>query len=511
MIRDEIRKGSKRVLLALCTGAGKTHVMAWIAKSAVEKGHKVLALMHRRQLVQQMVDRFGECGIDTAMIMAGTEGDLECQCQVATMQTYNRRLDLDNLEFNRFYIDASVLLVDEAHHVLSKTYQKILKNYNGKIVIGVTATPTLSSGVGMGEYFDAIVQPIGVSELIEQKHLVPGIYYGPEAPRELYKVKMKMGDYEKKELNEVMIQADVIGNVVDTWLRIASDKRTMVFAVKVNHSKALTKEFMSHGVSAEHLDAHSSDETREETLNRFRLGETQVITNVGLYTEGSDLPMLECVVLARPTKSIGLYLQMIGRGARPFDGKDDFIVIDHGGCVQQLGFYEDDMVWSLDGKEKKHKKKVERKKEKTLITCDQCLNIFTGNICPRCGYRIKDYGKRIEAAEAELIKLNDRRPKPATMEEKSRFYGMLEYYRRTHTKKDGSRYADGWVAWKYKSKFGIWPKGLKETGPIEPDQAFLNFITYQNIRYAKSKAKDPDINKIMDDYTESRPVMHDRP
>ena len=134
--------------------------------------------------------------------------------------------------------------------------------------------------------------------------------------------------------------------------------------------------------------------------------------------------------------------------------------------------------------EKKHRKKVERKKEKTIITCDECMCQFTGRICPQCGYRIKDWGKRIESAEAELIKLNDRRPKPATMEEKRIFYGMLEYERRMR------HYQPGWTAHKYRVKFGVWPQGLKDQGPVQPNASFFNWIRYQNIKYHKGKAKN---------------------
>ena len=234
--------------------------------------------MHRRQLVTQTVERFYECGVEPGIIMSGEDCALGCMAQVGTCQTYGRRIQLADPKYNSWWIDASVVFVDEAHHALSKTYQRILKTYQDKIIIGVTATPVLGSGIGMGEFFDCIVQPVGVGELIKGGYLVPGVYYGPSAP-DLSAIKTVAGDYDKKGLNNVMNQPKLVGDVVDNWIRLASDKKTMVFAVKVNHSKALTKEFIERGIAAEHLDAHAPDEKRESTLNRFRSGETQVICN----------------------------------------------------------------------------------------------------------------------------------------------------------------------------------------------------------------------------------------
>jgi len=484
MVRDEIKKGNRRILLVLPTGSGKTHVLADIAKRSIDNGHKVLAMMHRRQLVDQMSDRFQDCGIDSGVIMAGREKDLVCKCQIVTTQTYSRRLKLEELAINDFFIDASVVLCDEGHHVMSKTHQGILKKYKDKIVIGCTATACLSSDIGLGNYYDSIVQPIGVQKLIDQKYLVPAVYYGPSEP-DLSKLKTVAGDYEKAGLNKIMNQPKLIGDVVSNWLKIAGDKKTMCFAVKVSHSKALRDEFLRYGISAKHLDAHSDDQEREETLEEFRSGETQVLTNVGLYTEGSDIAEIEAIILARPTKSLGLHLQLIGRGARPCIGKDEFIVIDHGGNVARLGYYEDEIVWGLNEKEIAAKKEP-RKKEKKIRDCPMCSTLFTGARCYKCGYEIKEYKKLIEteAAELEEITKGKQKKHKATMEEKRKFYGQLEFERRMRG------YKPGWLYHKYLAKFGVAPHhSLKDTPPLRGDVGFDNWMRYQNIKWAKSKKK----------------------
>ncbi|MCP4570557.1 MAG: DEAD/DEAH box helicase [FCB group bacterium] len=480
-IRNELKAGHKKIIMALPTGAGKTFILADIAKRSIDNGHKVLALMHRRQLVQQMTDRFNDYNVDSGIIMSGNETELSKSMQIATIQTYHRRLQLDEAERNRFFVDASVVLVDEAHRSLSKTYLEALSNYEGKIIIGVTATPCLASGLGMGNYYDALVNGIGVDELIENGSLVPARYYAPSQP-DLDKIKTVLGDYDKKELGKRVDNKKLIGDVFDNWARLAGDLQTIVFAVNVKHSRALCEEYVNHGVAAEHLDAHSTDEQRENVLNRLWAGDVQVVCNVGLYTEGFDYPAAGCIVLARPTKSMGLYRQMAGRGLRPSEGKSECVIIDHGGCIDRLGLIEDDVFWSLDGKSLGFKKKVVRKKEKTLMTCDFCSFIFTGRTCPQCGAEVKDYKAKVEAMDAKLVEVGKRKKK-YTMQEKRQWFGMFEYYRRS------KGYKSGWAAHKYREKFDVWPRGMDDVGPIPPDQGFKNYMKHLFIKWKKQKEK----------------------
>jgi len=481
LVREKLKQGNKKVLLVLPTGSGKTHTLGDIASKTVENGHKVLALMHRRQLVTQMVSRFADCNVDAGMIMSGMDNELSKKCQVGTIQTYSRRLNLCELEDNEFFIDAPVIFIDEAHHVLSKTYQTVLKLYPGKIVIGVTATPCLSSGVGMGKYFDAIVQPVSIGELMDDGFLVKGEYYGPSAP-DLSKIKTVLGDYAKKELGKTMNTPKLVGDVVSNWGNIAGGLQTMVFAVDVKHSKALVDEFIRYGVTAEHLDAYSEDDEREATISRFRNGDTQVICNVGLYTEGTDIPEIQCIDLARPTKSLGLHLQMIGRGARPYTGKEKFIVIDHGGNVERLGFYEDDIEWGLSGKEQSYKQKKPRKKEAHLFTCEYCSTIFSGKRCPMCMNEVEHWGKKVEALDAELVNLKKKPQKKYTATEKQKWFSMLGHYGYN------KGYSEGWAAHKFKERMGVWPRGkVKDGGYIPPDGEVKGWIVHEIIKYAKRK------------------------
>jgi DNA repair protein RadD len=478
--RLELTKGKKRVLVVLPTGGGKTYVMADIAQRATEKGHRVLCLMHRRQLVGQMKDRFADYGLEVGIVMAGYDSDLLKPIQIGTIQTYQRRIRMDDAGYRPFFVDAAVVMVDEAHRSLSKTFQKTLALYDKSVVVGVTATPCLASGVGMGRYYDALVAPTGVGDLIDAGYLVPARYFAPTTP-DLDGIRTVQGDYEKKALGERMNTTQLVGDVFENWARIAGGKQTIVFAVNVKHSKALCREFERNGVSAAHLDAYSSEDKRSQVLTALFDKRLQVVFNVGLYTEGFDYPAAECIVLARPTKSRGLYLQMAGRGLRPYDGKSECIIIDHGNNVERLGFIDEPVVWTLDGKKLAWAGSPQRKAEKTPMTCEMCSFVFTGARCPNCGHEVPHYGKRIAAIEAELKELRRTDKKHPTIEDKMRWYGMLEYHRRL------KGYSTGWTAHTYRKRFGVWPKFNIDVEPIRPDLEVNNYIRYLIIQYAKRK------------------------
>ena len=205
-----------------------------------------------------------------------------------------------------------------------------------------------------------------------------------------------------------------------------------------------------------------------------------MVTNVGVYSEGADFPWVSCGVLARPSKSYARYIQMAGRILRPYHGKENSILIDHSGLVQRHGFLDEEVYWTLEGKEKAWRKN-RRKKEKKIFDCEECSAQFTGNKCPQCGWIMPDWGKKIEAVEYELEEIGKVKKPKATMEEKAKFYGMLEYHRRE------KGYSPGWSAQKFRTRFSVWPNRFKGVGPIIPNDKFYNWIKYQNIKWAKSK------------------------
>ncbi len=482
--RDCLSAGKKRFIIQANCGAGKTIIAGSIISSALKKGKKVIFLVHFRQLAYQAVERFNDFGIgdEVGIIMAGEEPHLKRPVQIISVQTYGRRLNFDDIEHNQWFREADIVIYDECHASIAKTRMAILNLYKDTaVIIGLTATPCRADGRGLGEIYEDIIFCSNVNELIKLGYLVPAIYYGATELPDLKNISILAGDYNQKELGKRVDKEKLVGDILENWLRIAPERQTVIFATNVKHSQHIKIVFERHGVNVEHIDAHTPEEERQDILRRFKDGEVQVVTNCAVFSEGADFPWASCVVLAKPSKSYARYLQMSGRGLRPHHDKKNCIIIDHSGLIQQHGFIDDDVEWSLDGK-KKAWKKPPKKKEKTPLTCDQCQHMFKGKICPKCGYEIKNYGKKIETLEAELqeIKKGNGKPLP-TKEEKRKFYGQLEYERRMRG------YAPGWTAHKYKEKFKVWPKGMKDIGAIQPDVGFLNYLKYQRIKWAKSK------------------------
>jgi DNA repair protein RadD len=484
--RRAVSLGKRHLLVVLPTGGGKTMVAGQISAGAVQRGNTVLFLVHRRELAFQARERFEAFGLgqEVGLIMASEDPDLNRPIQIASIQTYIRRLQLDDPEWNVWFHRASVVVVDEAHHAIAPSYKAVLDLYNGKaVILGLTATPCRSDGRGLGEMYEEIVSGARIADLTRDGYLVPMVYYAPHTP-DLQKIKTVAGDYCQKELGAVMDKPKLVGDIFENWARIAPDRQTIIFATNVKHSRHIQNEFEHRGVAIEHLDANTPNDERAATLDRLRRGETQVITNVGILTEGFDYPGASCIVIARPTKSRGLYLQMAGRGVRTYPGKADCILIDHSGCVAEHGFIEEPVEWTLDGKKQAWKKTVRMKAEKTILTCEMCCAAFTGPRCPICGTEVRQYGKKIAALQADLVRIGKGPKQAATMEEKRRFFGMLEYHR---TQKG---YAPGWSAHKYREKFGVWPREMNDVPRIQADSGFRNWITHLQIKYAKRRTTE---------------------
>jgi len=498
MVRAEIAGGHKRVVMVVPTGGGKSAIFAEIIRLAIAKCHRVLWLVHRRGLVKQMAETLAYHGVSCGMIMAGEETALHEPVQIGTIQTYSRRLKLYSLAENRFFVDASMLMIDEGHCSVSARYQKVMELYDGKVIIGCTATPIRGDGRGLGEVFDGLVDVVGVKELTDNEFLSPARYFAPTTI-DTSGVKVVRGDFDNKQLAEKCDTKKITGDVVENWLKIAEGRKTIIFAVNVKHSIHLRDAFREAGVGADHLDARSSDDERDAVFARMERGETTVICNVAIYQEGMDVPSISCVVMARPTKSLGLYRQCVGRGLRIFTGKNDCLVLDHGGNVERLGFIDDEVEWSLDSKCHAVKEaKPKKKKERAPVICTACSLVFSAQpSCPDCGTPVEGYGVDVEAEEAELEELSPKKANRVTdWGTKRRLMGALLW----HCQQKG--YAKGWATHSYKDYFGVWPNDerVKYAPPIKPegDVAMLlkHILIKKAKRYQKQKRSEQSTARV---------------
>lgn len=482
LTRSSIASGHKRPLVVLSTGAGKSIIIGTIISLASLKGATCIFLVHRRGLVTQFKETLSKhFNIESGTIMAGEEFVRGLNVYVGTVQTYSRRLKLGE----RFFVDADMLLCDEAHTTLSRTYLEIFNHYKDKVIIGTTATPMRSDQRGLGEVYDDLIDVIGTRELTDGGFLAPVKYYVP-ATIDLAKIKLQCGDYQNKELAKRVDTPRLVGDVVENWLKYAYGRKTIVFAVNVKHSMHLRDEFNKIGIPAYHLDAKSPDEERDAVFGDMDNGKIKVVCNVGLYVEGIDVPDISCVVMARPTKSLGLYRQCAGRGMRISKDADDMILLDHGGVVEEHGLLTDEIEWSLDGEDRAWKKAEPKEKEKKQTICRSCKQVFEGaSICPDCGTPLKSFGKAITTVDATLRAVDGTKDKKIkyTMADKRIYYGMMLHYTRS------KGWSDGAAAHKYKEKFGVWPKGFKGMSAIVPDAKFLSYQKHLMIKFAKSKQK----------------------
>ena len=438
-VRAEIARGVRRVLMVLPTGGGKTVVAAAIIAGAVRKQKRALFLAHRRELIDQCYGKLLASGLareHLGTILAGDSARYRpnAPVQVASVQTL----------VGRKHPPADLIFVDEAHHTTARTYARILESYPGAVVVGLTATPCRGDGRGLGDAYGALVQVAQFSALAAEGFLIVPTVHSTRHPVDLSKIKTTGGDYNLHDLDEALNRRELVGNIVEHWQQRATGRTTVVFAASVAHSKAIAAQFVEAGVRAEHLDGTTDDDERAAILARLASGETSVVTNFGVLTEGWDLPRCKCVVLARPTKSKGLYLQMAGRGLRP-DGDTPALLLDHASCVLAHGFPQDDQEWSLESK----KKRAGAAPVKTCPGCFAALPTAT-LVCPECGHVFEAPPREeIDQVDGTLVEVVP----PSTLPVAVR----RAWYEGAVAKAASRGWKVGAARHRYREKFAAWP------------------------------------------------------
>lgn len=317
-LRAEIAQKKRRVMLSSATGSGKSRIMVEMAQSAARKGKRVVVLCDRIQLVQQMSSHFTAIGLHHGIIQADNSRAEYSPVIVASIQTVATRGLPDGTD---------LVLIDEAHGCAGREeFRKVIKRAMDSpkaVVIGFSATPW-SKGLAKhyeelgGPLFESMVTTVSIDGLIEQGFLVDADVYAPHDP-DLSGVKTVAGDYNEKQLGEAMNRPKMVGDIVTHWLKLANGLPTVCFATNILHSQSIAAEFVKCGVAAEHISCKTPDAERLAILARVSSGETKVICNAMLLTTGWDFPACRCMILARPTKSLVTYVQMVGRILRPHD------------------------------------------------------------------------------------------------------------------------------------------------------------------------------------------------
>ena len=463
-------QGHRCQILQLATGGGKTFIASYLLNAAIRRGRKAYFIVDRLPLVEQAAKMFHDNGMHVGIVQADHPGrDHTAPVQVATVQTLARRPMPEDMAFG---------IIDEVH-VLYRHHIKMLETFDVPF-IGLSATPWSK---GLGQYFSNLVVGATTSELIQSGDLVPYHVFAPMNP-DLSNVKTVRGDYHQESLSGAMDKPQIVGDVVDHWMQHGEHRQTLIFAVNIAHSKHLVHEFKMRGIKVEHIDAYTDSDERRRLIERFKSGEITALSSVGVLTQGFDAPNVSCLVVARPTKSLMLHIQMLGRGLRTAPNKSDCLILDHAGNTLRLGFPDDPVPDELDTGDKKTKTNKEKVREEPLPkTCPKCMYLKPARIreCPSCGH-IPEYREDVDVVDGSLVSTT-KRNQEWTFEDKMRYAAMLKHYG------IGKNYASGWWKHKFKEKFGSWPndKRLKKVKPIEPDIRILAYIKHSQIKWARRK------------------------
>lgn len=392
-LRGAIRQGFKRILYQLPTGGGKTVLMAFMAHSAANKSKRILFIVHRQELLLQASRTFKVMNVPHGLIAPG-HTPTNHAVQIATIQTL----------INRKIPAPDIIIFDEAHHCRSNTWLKIFSRYPDAVMIGVTATPCRLDGRGLKDVFDILICGPSTSELIARGFLSKYKVFAPPGI-DTTGIKMQAGDYNMKELAAAADKPTITGDAVQHYKKLAYGKQAIAFCCSIEHSKHVVAEFVANGISATHIDSKLNRIERQKIISDFQNGKIKVLSNCDLISEGFDVPAVEAVILLRPTASLSLYLQQVGRSLRPADNKSHAIILDHAGNVIRHGLPDDEREWKLETTRKKGKKKDEPNIQ--IKQCSTCYAVHRpAPQCPQCGtvYEIK--GREVDHVDGELQELN---------------------------------------------------------------------------------------------------------
>ena len=368
-IYDSFRQHD-RVLLQLATGGGKTPICARIVADANQRGIPSLFVAHREELLVQFDAHLKGLGVASGFIKDGFPEDRSLISQIGSIQSLS----------SRSLPKARLIIIDEADMAIAPTYRTLLAQYPTAKVLGVTATPERLDGTGLDCVFQDLIVGPSTKWLIHTGYLSKYRLYVSEKKIDTSKVRVLAGDYSESGLTKAVDKPALRGDLVQQYKRYALDKRCIVFAVGRAHSKHVMQTYRDSGISAEHVDGDTPICDRRDIFERFRAGETKVLCNCEIATRGVDIPLVEAVQLARPTKSFALARQMIGRALRPAKGKSCAVILDHAGITSEHGFPDDPKQWSLNGSIPVLPERVKR--------CKSCTNAIkrSAKQCPVCGY-----------------------------------------------------------------------------------------------------------------------------
>lgn len=406
--REQLRE-HQSVLMVMPCRSGKTVTASKMIQSAQQKDKRVWFAVHRDFLLDQTSKTLDEFGIRHSFVAAGRPYNRAHNVFLCSVQTLRHRIEkLDQPD---------LIITDECHHTIAPTYRKYLTWAQNAKHVGLTASPILLTGKGLGEHFESMVCGPQVSWLIANGFLTPYRAYAPSAP-DLAGVHTKMGDYINSELAGIMDGSAIIGDMVRHWRERAEGMRSLYFAVSVQHSQHIAATFNASGIPAMHIDGETPSAVRREAAIKLARRQILVLSNCNIAAEGYDLSSqagepvsIECVGLGSPTKSLGRHIQQSTRSLTPSDGKEYGVILDHAGNLMReypgnnLGLPDDHRAWTLKGIEAR---KTTSREGPAVTQCASCYGVHRAGLmaCPYCGVGRVMEAREVEEVAGELVELD---------------------------------------------------------------------------------------------------------
>ncbi|WP_353891466.1 DEAD/DEAH box helicase [Latilactobacillus sakei] len=436
--RQELRKGNKSCLLVSPAGSGKSVVIAEIARLTTLKGGRVMFMVHRQELINQIMESFKANSVDLNL------------CTVMTVGKIRNRLDSLPVP--------NLIITDETHHSLAKTYRDIYEHYANVPRLGFSATPWRLNGKGLGDVYDAMVEGPDVQWLIDNHYLAPFDYYSVNLIDESKLSKSSTGDYSNKSIDEA-VGHTIYGDVIKTYRDKVDGQQTIVYAHSIAFSKQIAQQFRDAGINAAHCDSKTPQRERDKIMSDFKKGTLKVLSNVDLISEGYNAPDCSCVIMIRPTESLVLFIQQSMRCMRFKPGKQATI-IDHVANYTRFGLPNTPHKWTLADREKK-KKSTNTTVDTPIKQCAFCFAVIPAQSksCPLCGHEVEVVQSEIkvdETARIEKIENNFRLQADYIVTKK---ISELKSYEELKAYAKARGYKQGWIYFQAKNKGLI--KGAK--------------------------------------------------
>lgn len=386
-----MKHGHRRIVVQQPPRTGKTVIMAEIARRATAKGNYVMFVIHRKEVLDQAKKTFKLQGVKMSLTTMG---------MVQSLTRHVNEMPMPQL-----------ILIDEGHHAISKSYRRIIDAFPKAYVLYFTATPIRLGHDQMDKISDDIVTGKSIQWLTENHFLAPFKYYAL-SDIDRSKLKKSHGDFTSASMDQA-IDHQIYGNIVKQYQRLAVGKQAVVYSHSIASAKEVVGQFEEAGISAEEVDGETPAKKRDSIVENFRQQGTMVLANVNLFTEGVDLPNVDCVIMARPTSSLSLYLQFSMRCLNPRKGKTA-IIIDHVDNYLTHGLPDDDYDWRKAATTRDKRKKTGTDNGPAIYQCKYCFGVFYrkdmhGNRCPLCGHELRSTVQDYKIVNVDLQEIQHRK------------------------------------------------------------------------------------------------------